>query len=121
MDDTRLIDYTNRAVRELMNEGDWPGVVDTWYLRYDSASGMLTLPGHLDRLLNVSIDDTPKEIRSPWFEFVQYGPGSVRDEEKDSQNGSGAELDGVAGGSRHGPSSPPNRRAVVLASPYHRG
>ena len=84
VDDTRLIDYTNRAVRELMNEGDWPGVVDTWYLRYDSATGMLSLPGHLDRLLNVSIDDAPKEIRSPWFEFVQYGPGSVRDEEVDS-------------------------------------
>ena len=85
VDDTRLIDYTNHAVRELMNEGDWPGVVDTWYLRYDSATGMLSLPSHLDRLLNVSIDDAPKEIRSPWFEFVQYGPGSVRDEESDSQ------------------------------------
>lgn len=84
VDDARLIEYTNRAVRELMNEGDWPGVVDTWYLRYDSATGLLSLPGHMDRLLNVSIDDTPKEIRSPWFEFVQYGPGSVRDEETDT-------------------------------------
>lgn len=84
VDDDRLMEYTNRAVHELINEGDWPGVVDTWYLRYDSASGLIALPGHLDRLLNVSIDDTPKEIRSPWFEFVQYGTGQMRDEEVDS-------------------------------------
>ena len=86
VDDARLIDYTNRAVKELMNEGDWPGVVDTWYLRFDSATGNLALPGHLDRLLGISFDDVPKEIRSPWFEFVQYGPGNLRDAERNSQD-----------------------------------
>ena len=77
--------YANNAVRELMNLGDWPGVVDRWYFRFDEMTGLVTLPYELERFLAVTVDDTPKEIRSPWFEFVQYGPGQMHDEETDTQ------------------------------------
>ena len=80
-----VMGYANNAVRELMNLGDWPGVVDRWYFRFDEMTGLVTLPYELERLLAVTVDDTPKEIRSPWFEFVQYGPGQMHDEETDTQ------------------------------------
>ena len=80
-----LADYINKAVRELANEGDWPGVVDRWYLRYDVASGLVALPYQLERLIAVCVDDVPLEMRSPWFEFCQYGPGVIRDAGVDSQ------------------------------------
>lgn len=83
--DSRLLGYVNAAVRELMNKGDWPGVVDRWYFRFDETTGLLSLPYRLERLISVTVDDVPKEIRSPWFEFCQYGPGPLRDEELDSQ------------------------------------
>lgn len=71
--DARLIEVTNRAVEELMNEGEFPGVVDRWALR--TVEGLVTLPYHLDRIMQVCVNDYPREIRSPWYEFVQYGPG----------------------------------------------
>lgn len=85
IDDTRLLAYYNRAVRELMNEGEWPGIVDQYYIRYDTPSdGLLTCPSFIERILAVTLDDVPQEIRSPWFEYCQYGPGTVHNEEFDA-------------------------------------
>jgi hypothetical protein len=81
--DGRLVDLVNAAVEELMDEGDWPGVVDRWKVRWDKKSGEVVLPSFLDRILGVTVDDRPLEMRSPWFEFVQYGPGNLRDDEVD--------------------------------------
>lgn len=83
--DARLLRYVNNAIQELMAEGDWPGVVDRWYFRFDETTGLIALPYFMERLLGVTVNDVPKEIRSPWFEFCQYGPGVVRDEETDNQ------------------------------------
>ena len=79
VDDARLLSYVNLAIEELMNEGDWPGVVDRWYFDFNEATSLLTLPFFLDRLMQVTVDDVPREIRSPWYEFVQYGPGIQRE------------------------------------------
>lgn len=75
--------YVNNAVQELMNEGDWPGVVDRWHLYYDRYSGEVALPSFLDRLMSVTVEGCPKEIASPWYEFVAYGPGNLHDVEVD--------------------------------------
>ena len=83
--DDLVVEYVNKAIEELKDKGDWPGVVDRWYLRFDETTGLVALPPHLERLVSVTVDDAPLEIRSPWFEFVQYGPGVLRDEETDSQ------------------------------------
>ena len=85
IDDARLLAYYNRAVRELMNEGEWPGIVDQYYLKYDTPKdGLLTCPSFIERILAITLDDIPQEIRSPWFEYCQYGPGTVHNEEYDS-------------------------------------
>lgn len=81
--DERLLGLVNAAVHELMGEGDWPGVVDRWRLKFDQATGLVVLPHYLERLVAVAVDDSPKMILSPYAEFVAYGPGPVRDEETD--------------------------------------
>lgn len=73
--DPRYIDRINLCQQELMMELDIPGVVDRWLFRVDQASGLIALPYELDRLMQVTVDDCPLTIVSPWYEFVQYGPG----------------------------------------------
>lgn len=77
--DELLTQYVNAAVQELMNEGDWPGVVDRWYFAFNETTALVSLPYFLERLIDVTVDDVPLEVRSPWYEFVQYGPGVQRD------------------------------------------
>lgn len=84
--DALLTEYVNNAVQELMNEGDWPGVVDRWHFRFNETTALVTLPWFLDRLIDVTVDDVPLEIRSPWYEFVQYGPGIQREADQDRVN-----------------------------------
>lgn len=71
--DTRFLKILNRATEELMSEGDWPGVVDRY--RFAAYSGLITLPGDLNRIMAVAVDDVPIEMRSDWYEFMQAGPG----------------------------------------------
>lgn len=85
VDDARNMALANRSIRELRNEGEWPGVVDQWYFRTDPLEdAILVLPSKFERLIGVTLDGVPKEIRSPWFEFCQYGPGNVHNKELDS-------------------------------------
>ncbi len=77
--DNLLMGYVNDAIFELANEGDWPGVVDRWYFAFDQVTAEVCLPYELERLIDVTVDDVPLEIRSPWYEFVQYGPGIQRE------------------------------------------
>lgn len=73
MNDARVVDRINEATEELMNEGEWPGVVDRYL--FSSTTGDIILPGFLDRIVGVALNDLPYSIRSPWYEFVEYGPG----------------------------------------------
>lgn len=75
--DGRMLPRTNQAIQELMNEGAFPGVVDRWHIR--ATDGQITLPSYLDMLLEFTADGAPISIRSPWAEFVEYGPGPARD------------------------------------------
>lgn len=77
--DARFINRVNRAQEELMNEGDFPGVVDRWHLLFDEITGELVLPYYLDRLMQVTVDRCPVQIMSPWAEFVNYGTGPMDD------------------------------------------
>jgi hypothetical protein len=40
---------------------------------------MVTLPGDLERIMGIAVNGHPVQMRSPWFEFVQDGPGQVND------------------------------------------
>lgn len=75
--DPRVLERINLAIQELMNEGNFPGVVDRWHLRV--ASGHIVLPPELDMLLEFTADGVPQQIASPWAEFVNYGPGVGED------------------------------------------
>ncbi len=76
--DTRLLDRTNLAIQELMNEGDFPNVVDRWHIV--AADGNIVLPTFLDRLMQINIRGVPQTIASPWWQFVAYGPGTREDQ-----------------------------------------
>lgn len=76
--DARVLDYTNTAIQELMNAGEWPNVVDRWLIVAED--GEITLPTHLDRLMQVNLRGIPRVITSPWFQFSQYGPGTREDQ-----------------------------------------
>lgn len=77
--DPRVLDRTNLAIQELMNEGDWPNVVDRWLFRVDAETGLVALPSIFDRMMQMTVDDCPKTIVSPWYEFYAYGPGTQDD------------------------------------------
>lgn len=76
--DPRLLTYTNNAIQELMNVDDTPGVFDTWHIIAED--GYLVLPPQYDRLANIAINGVPRQIASPWFEFVNYGGGPADDQ-----------------------------------------
>lgn len=71
--DTRTRDRFNQATLELMNEGDWPGVVDRYLFKIND--GNIILPSFLDRAMGIAINTIPYEMTSPWYEFMEYGPG----------------------------------------------
>lgn len=75
--DALVIQSINNAVQELMMEGDWPNVVDRYHVLCES--GEITLPSHLDRLMQANIRGVPQTIASPWWQFVAYGPGTEED------------------------------------------
>lgn len=67
----------NQGIQELMQEGQWAGVVDRWKIRAED--GRIVLPSYLDSLLEFTADGAPLSIRAKWAEFVEYGPGPARD------------------------------------------
>ena len=75
--DPRVLVRTNAAIQELMNEGEFPGVVDRWHII--STDGHIVLPSFLDRLMQINIKGVPQVISSPWYQFCAYGPGTPAD------------------------------------------
>jgi hypothetical protein len=71
--DKNFYTQLDKAVSELMNEGDFPGIVDRYNFRING--GYIVLPGDLNRLMAVAVNNEPIELRSPWFEFAASGPG----------------------------------------------
>lgn len=71
--DARFLTRINRAIEELMNEGDWPGIVDRY--RFSVYGGIIVLPADLNRIVGIAANGTPLETMAPWYEFVAGGPG----------------------------------------------
>lgn len=69
--DPRVKTYTNYAIEELMNAGDWPMIVDR--LRFTLTKKTFVMPSDYDRMMYCTVDNTPVQMQSPWFEFVGYG------------------------------------------------
>lgn len=71
--DPRVMAYTNQATEELMNEGDWPSVVDRLRFRIARDKCHFVMPSDYDRMLYCTLDGVPAPMQSPWFEFVAFG------------------------------------------------
>jgi hypothetical protein len=71
---TNFVTSLNRATEELLRTGDYPSIVDRY--KVVTQNRMLALPYYLDRIIGVSVDKVGYELRRPWIEFDQYGPGS---------------------------------------------
>lgn len=70
--DPRVMDYTNLAIFELMNEGDWPSLVSR--LQFRLTQPRVVLPAEFDRILYLTVNHSPIPMQSPWFEFIGDGP-----------------------------------------------
>lgn len=72
-DSSIVVDYINEGTEELINAGDWPGVVDRYLFKM--TAGEVVVPSQFDRLMGFSVGTAVFQTRSPWVEFVDYGPG----------------------------------------------
>lgn len=71
--DTRVRQWTNLAIEELLNETDsgWPSAVDR--LRFRIELCKFVLPSDYDRCLYLTVCGNPVQMQSPFYEFVGYG------------------------------------------------
>jgi hypothetical protein len=66
--DARVMDYTNRATQELMDERDWPSLI-AW-MKFKVTNRRVNVPSEFDRILQMKVNGVPMPMQSPWFEFV---------------------------------------------------
>jgi len=76
---SKLVTLINKAVEELMDMHDWPDIVERY--RFNIFDPYIVLPAHLRKVTHAILDRNPIEIKSPWFEYVQHGPGELPDNE----------------------------------------
>ena len=65
----------NRACQELVESGDFPELVDQYIFKLHDS--FLVLPYFLEKATHIAVDQVPIEMRSPWYEFMQHGPGII--------------------------------------------
>lgn len=68
--DPRVMEKTNLAVEELLNEGDFPWTVERLIFRV--YCGNIVLPTAFDRVMSMSVDGVPQQINSPWYEMTSF-------------------------------------------------
>lgn len=78
MSDSRVMSYANVAIEELMQEGDWPSIVDRYNFRV--YGGTITLPQDYERILYMKLNGISQVMQSPWYEFIGYGPTFLNDQ-----------------------------------------
>ena len=72
-DDPRLKDRVNLAQERLLQEGNWPGVLER--CRFCIYHGVIALPEKYDAVIGIALDKDPKPVADPWYEFLEHGPG----------------------------------------------
>jgi hypothetical protein len=70
---SRVLDYVNRAQEELMLHGDFQFSTATYQFRIFNK--FLVLPGDVDSVINMAVNDTPFVVSAPWYEWSPTGPG----------------------------------------------
>ena len=77
--DARLIDRVNDAIEDMMESEDFPFVIDRLVFATTGSDNLFVLPNSVDRIVNITIDDTPIFIRSPWYEYIDSAFGPIED------------------------------------------
>ena len=72
-DDPRLKDQVNLAQERLLQEGNWPGILERCC--FCTYNGIIVLPEKYDTLVRVALDKTVRTVADNWYEFMEYGPG----------------------------------------------
>jgi len=78
-DDARLIDRVNDAIEDMMESEDYPFIIDRLVFANPGSDNIFVLPNSVDRIVNITIDDQPIFIRSPWFEYIDSAFGRIED------------------------------------------
>jgi hypothetical protein len=55
-------------------------------LRFFVNNGTITMPREVETLKRVNVDATPSNIFSRWYEFLNFGPGTMDDNQTSAQN-----------------------------------
>lgn len=76
----KLAERINRAARELMGMKDWPGTID--FAVFTVFDPYIVLPPCLKKITHLTVDKVAREIRSPWFEYVQHSTGIIEDKNR---------------------------------------
>jgi len=77
--DPNLVKVINRAVRELLQSGDYAETVDRYMFKM--FDGFLVMPHFLQKPTHITVNKVPREFRNQWFEFLQHGPGQIGKED----------------------------------------
>ncbi len=80
VDSDKLRRLINNGARALLEMQDWQSSVDQY--RFKVYDPYIVLPASLRKITHFAIDGSPIEMRSPWFEFVQHGPGIIEDDNR---------------------------------------
>ena len=70
-----VIDRINEACRLLINKGNWKKTVRR--MRFYTQQNTISMPYGAKRILKVDIDKIPRKIFSPYYEYLEFGPGEV--------------------------------------------
>lgn len=66
----------SEIIERLHSEGYWVGAKATFSMAI-SDTGYITLPIHLDSILNARIDESPRLVHSERYNFLYSGPGEM--------------------------------------------
>mgnify|MGYP000550043566 CR=1 FL=1 len=72
-DDARVMGYVNQACERLMWGGKWKGTYGRFVVKATNA--LITWPREIETIEKLGIEGVPYNIRSPWYEFLEHGPG----------------------------------------------
>lgn len=75
--DSRFVAYLNEAMERLLHKGKWVGTYGRYHFCVED--GCITWPRQLATIEGVAVCDGPVQIRNEWFEFIENGPGLIKE------------------------------------------
>lgn len=76
--DQRVMEIVNQAQERLLYKGKYVGTYGRYWVCIREAC--ITLPRQLETIETAAICDEPARLRSEWFEFLEAGPGIIKED-----------------------------------------